>query len=182
MKRHVVLSGETIVDASEPRLLEKVVTPSPLGRILLTGCEDALTHLDIVGMNGRIPTSTKIGPMMQSAIRELDEYFKEGRRKFTLPLHLVGTEFQLRVWRELTRVRYGEVASYGMIAEHLGRPRAVRAVGQACAANPIPIFIPCHRIVSSNGLGGFGLGVATKKWLLDHESAGIIPKVRRTED
>jgi methylated-DNA-[protein]-cysteine S-methyltransferase len=173
MKRHVILTGEKLTEASEPLSVEHATTPSPLGNILLTGYRDALIRLDITNTPRQV--STNRSSIMKSAVKDLDEYFEGSRRHSKLPFHLIGTEFQISVWRELTRIPYGEVARYGEIAERVGRPKAVRAVGQACGANPIAILIPCHRVVSSNGLGGFGLGLGAKRWLLGHESVEIRP-------
>jgi methylated-DNA-[protein]-cysteine S-methyltransferase len=101
----------------------------------------------------------------------LQEYFRGERRTFDLPLAPRGTEFQMDVWRALQRIPYGETRSYSGIAREIGRPAAVRAVGAANGANPIPIVIPCHRVVGSNGsLTGFGGGIETKRWLLALES------------
>lgn len=89
-----------------------------------------------------------------------------------LPLDLRGTPFQLLVWQELQKIPWGETLSYQELAKRLGRPRAARAVGQACGANPIPILIPCHRVVAADGtLGGYSSGPAHKSWLLRHEGA-----------
>ena len=82
---------------------------------------------------------------------------------------LTGTEFQKEVWREMKKIPRGEMRTYGEIAEAIGRPNAVRAVGSACGANPVPLFIPCHRVVAQNGLGGFGAGLPWKKLLLELE-------------
>jgi methylated-DNA-[protein]-cysteine S-methyltransferase len=102
----------------------------------------------------------------------LQAYFDGRRREFDLPLDLPGASFQLMVWRELTRIPFGETISYGELARRIGRPTAYRAVGAASGANPIPIIIPCHRVVGANGrLTGFGGGLETKRWLLALERA-----------
>jgi methylated-DNA-[protein]-cysteine S-methyltransferase len=102
-----------------------------------------------------------------TAMGQLTEYFDGQRRHFDLPLRPDGTEFQLRVLDELQRIPYGETASYADIAERIGNPKAVRAVGAANGRNPIPIVIPCHRVIGSDGgLTGFGGGLATKETLL----------------
>ena len=101
---------------------------------------------------------------------QLAEYFAGERREFDLSLAARGTSFQERVWQELRKIPYGETASYGAIAERIGNPRACRAVGMANSKNPIPIIIPCHRIIGKDGsLTGFGGGLAVKKQLLDLE-------------
>ena len=104
--------------------------------------------------------------------RELEAFFRGERREFSLPLSLAGTPFQLAVWGELRKVPYGRVVSYGELASRIGRPRAARAVGGAVGANPVPILIPCHRVVRGDGgLGGFGPGPEWKRRLLELEGA-----------
>lgn len=106
----------------------------------------------------------------EKLIRQLKEYFSGTRKDFDLPLHQIGTEFHKLVWRQLCQVPYGQTASYKEIAERIGRPKAMRAVGQANHRNPIPIIIPCHRIIGANGhLVGFGGGLDKKRFLLTHE-------------
>ena len=102
--------------------------------------------------------------------RQLEEYFKGERRDFDLPLHLDGTEFQKRAWRNLMEIGYGETRSYGEQARRIGNANASRAVGLANGKNPIPIVVPCHRVIGANGsLTGFGGGIDRKRWLLAHE-------------
>jgi len=135
--------------------------------ISLSGKEDLLRDLQ-----GRIP-GTKIeenASKNERVIKQLKEYFSGTRKDFDLPLHPIGTEFQKLVWRQLCQVPFGQTASYKEIAERIGRPKAMRAVGQANHRNPIPIIIPCHRIIGSNGhLVGFGGGLDKKRFLLSHE-------------
>lgn len=110
--------------------------------------------------------------MLDRAERQLMEYFDGTRTTFDLPLEPSGTEFQLRVWELLRRIPYGVTTSYGVLARKLGDPQKSRAVGAANGANPIPIIVPCHRVVGSNGeLTGFGGGLERKRWLLEHEGA-----------
>ena len=109
---------------------------------------------------------------MTECLRQLDEYFKGRRQKFSVPLLLDGTEFQKTVWRQLQKISFGETASYGDVARAIGSPRAFRAVGNANNKNNIPIIIPCHRVIGSDGkLVGFGSGIWRKEWLLDHEKS-----------
>ena len=99
-------------------------------------------------------------PLLELAVAELGEYFAGVRRQFSFPLEVRGTEFQCRVWDVLTRIPYGETRSYGWVAECLGQPRAVRAVGAANGRNPLPIVVPCHRVIGSTGqLTGYGGGL-----------------------
>jgi len=114
-------------------------------------------------------------PMMDRLIAELDDYFAGNLRKFSVPLDPdAGTDFQGRVWKQLTTIPYGQIRSYGQIAVAIGDPKAARAVGSANGRNPIPIIIPCHRVVRADTtLGGFSSGVHIKKRLLDLEGASL---------
>jgi len=104
-------------------------------------------------------------------IRQLQAYFSGELKEFNVPLAMEGTEFQLRVWNALRAIPYGETISYAQLAERIGNPKAVRAVGLANGSNPIPIIVPCHRVIGSDGsLTGFGGGLSTKKRLLELES------------
>ncbi len=108
--------------------------------------------------------------LKSEAVSQLRAYFNGELRKFNLPLALEGTPFQQAVWNALQQIPYGETASYGDIAKSIGRPKAVRAVGGANGKNPIPIVVPCHRVIGSNGhLTGFGSGLPIKAALLEHE-------------
>jgi methylated-DNA-[protein]-cysteine S-methyltransferase len=104
--------------------------------------------------------------------RELYEYANGGRKTFDVPLALSGSEWQKAVWRELTRIPFGETRSYGEIADALGRPGAARAVGSANARNVLPVVVPCHRVIAADGtLGGFNGGLHLKERLLEHETS-----------
>jgi len=106
-------------------------------------------------------------PLLAEAARQLHAYFAGSLRRFDLPLDLAGTEFQRRVWMELTRIPYGETRSYQDVARAVGAPNAVRAVGAANGANPIPIVVPCHRVIGAGGkLVGYGGGLPLKRRLL----------------
>ena len=108
-------------------------------------------------------------------IRQLQEYFGGERRSFELPLAPRGSAFQQQVWRELQRIPYGETISYGELARRIGRPRACRAVGLANGANPLPIVVPCHRVIGADGsLTGFGGGLPIKRQLLDLERLALM--------
>ena len=123
---------------------------------------------DCVVVSGSGVTSSTA--LEREARRQLDEYFAGRRKTFDLPLRPQGTDFQRRVWNELLQIPYGQTATYGQIAKRIGNPNAARAIGQACNANPIPIFIPCHRVVGSNSrLIGFALGLDVKSALLELE-------------
>ena len=110
--------------------------------------------------------------LLVEAVRQLRAYFAGERREFRLPLDPQGTDFQRQVWRELESIPYGQTRSYSQIAAAIGAPRAVRAVGAANGANPLPIVVPCHRVIGSDGrLTGYGGGLALKKRLLELEGA-----------
>lgn len=115
-------------------------------------------------------------PVLQAAVRQLKEYFDKSRRSFDLPLDFSDTltDFQRDVYDRLTKIEYGHVASYGQIARDVGKPDMARAVGQAVGANPLPIVIPCHRVVASDGsLTGFGGGLRAKAALLKLEGIDV---------
>jgi methylated-DNA-[protein]-cysteine S-methyltransferase len=102
----------------------------------------------------------------QEAYRQVMEYLTNRRREFDLPIVVVGTDFQKAVWKAISSIPYGQVASYAHIARLIGLPQACRPVAAACGANRIAIIIPCHRVVASNGIGGYGGGVEIKRFLL----------------
>lgn len=111
-------------------------------------------------------------PVLSTAFRQLQEYFDGQRTAFQLPLDLRGTPFRQRVWDALCGIPYGETRSYTEIAAAISAPRAVRAVGSANGANPVAIIVPCHRVIAAGGgLGGYGLGLGRKRFLLDLERA-----------
>jgi len=109
-------------------------------------------------------------PLLMKAEKELNEYINSERTEFSVPLNPAGTRFQKRVWKELGRIPYGKTMTYGRLAGRIRNPAASRAVGNAAGANPLPLFIPCHRLVAAGGrLGGFSAGIRWKKKLLRHE-------------
>ena len=113
-------------------------------------------------------------PLLIEAVRQLLAYFSGDLREFVLPLDQEGTDFQKRVWRELQHIPYGETRSYSQIAQAIGAPRAVRAVGAANGANPVAIVVPCHRVIGSAGkLVGYGGGLPLKKRLLELEGCNM---------
>lgn len=147
---------------------------SPLGDILVAGDDSGLRVIGFPEGKGRIepaPDWERDDSAFAEARRQLDEYFAGQRRTFDLELAPSGTAFQLSVLEALQRIPYGETRSYADIAETVGKPKAVRAVGAANGRNPLPIVIPCHRVVGSNGsLTGFGGGLEAKRYLLDLEA------------
>lgn len=147
---------------------------SPIGPLLLAGDENGLRLVRFAsGKRLQSPQRewTEDKAPFKEVIRQLQAYFEGKLKEFDLPLVLEGTDFQLLVWRSLQKIPYGETVSYGQLATRIGRPEASRAVGLANGSNPIPIIIPCHRVIGSNGdLTGFGGGIPVKKKLLALES------------
>jgi methylated-DNA-[protein]-cysteine S-methyltransferase len=143
---------------------------TPLGNVLLAADERGLRLISFA--SGKRPERPQPDwrrdrtPFMET-IRQLRAYFARELREFDLPLSLEGTEFQLRVWHNLCAIPYGETISYGQLACRVGNPKAARAVGLANGSNPIPIVVPCHRVIGTNGsLVGYGGGLSNKKALL----------------
>ncbi len=154
-----------------PRYAATVCFSSPLGLLEVESADTGVTRVRL-GARGK-PREAGDGDALECARRaerEILAYLAGGLKRFTVPVVLDGTPFQRAVWAKLQAVPYGKTRTYGEIAVELGKPRAARAVGMACGANPIPILVPCHRIVSGNGgLGGFEGGVGMKHDLLELE-------------
>jgi len=150
---------------------------SPLGELLLTASDTALTGVYFPPFQERAgwledDGHGPAGPVLARTRQQLTEYFAGVRTAFDLPLDPPGTAFQRQVWDALRTIPYGATTSYGELARRLGDPRATRAVGAANGKNPIPIIVPCHRVVGARGeLTGFGGGLDRKRWLLEHEGA-----------
>lgn len=142
---------------------------SPIGWLQIIGTNEGIERIDVVE-RGEDQNEKVAEPLMQS-LEELEQYFQKKRTSFSMPLKLVGTPFQLRVWEALQTIPYGQTVSYADIAKQIGQPKAVRAVGNAVGNNPITIVVPCHRVVrTGGGLGGYAWGIERKKWLLTHET------------
>lgn len=141
---------------------------TPVGLLKLTAGETALTG---VWLNAKgTPDRTRPAGLLAEAERQLAAYFAGRLKTFDLPLELTGTPFQREVWTALQDIPFGATWSYGELAERIGRSDAVRAVGAANGQNPIPIVVPCHRLIGKDGsLTGFGGGLTMKAWLLKHE-------------
>jgi methylated-DNA-[protein]-cysteine S-methyltransferase len=149
--------------------------PSPIGPLLLAGTGDRLSFVGFPQGKGRIAPGEdwrRDDGAFEAARAQLSDYFSGTRQRFDLALEPSGTAFQLAVWQALLAIPYGTTISYGELARRIGRPDASRAVGAANGANPIPIIVPCHRVIGANGsLTGFGGGIETKKFLLALEGA-----------
>jgi methylated-DNA-[protein]-cysteine S-methyltransferase len=143
------------------------------GRLCLVGLGDKGT-MGAIGDRDRKKLDAELvdqnDEVLEKAKKQLDEYLNGRRKEFDIPLLMVGTDFQRRVWRALIGIPYGATSTYRRIAEDIGIPRAVRAVGGAAGANPISIIVPCHRVIGSNGeLVGYGGGLLVKRRLLELE-------------
>jgi methylated-DNA-[protein]-cysteine S-methyltransferase len=147
---------------------------SPFGRLLLAGDD---IHLSLLGFPAGAMARQHFDDWIENpkpfkeAVSQLESYFVGELREFKLKLDVNGTDFQQNVWSALASIPYGQTWTYGQLAKHIGKPRASRAVGAANGANPLPIIIPCHRVVAAGGkLGGFGGGLEMKNSLLTLES------------
>jgi methylated-DNA-[protein]-cysteine S-methyltransferase len=159
--------------------LFRATMPSPVGELTLVADDIALRTIawqgdpgdDVVqGADGVVDVPAGEHPVLALATRQLEEYFDGSRTEFDVPLAPEGTPFQQQAWSVLRSIPYGATMSYGEQAGALGDRNRARAVGAANGRNPIPIIVPCHRVVGSNGhLTGFGGGIDAKAWLLDHE-------------
>ena len=151
---------------------------SPIGSLLMAGDNEALHFLSFPSGHkafGPRPDWYQSETPFAEVRRQLAAYFAGDLQAFDLSLHLSGTDFQNRVWRYLADIPFGETRTYGQIAADLGAPKASRAVGAANGNNPLPIILPCHRVIGANGkLTGFGGGLPTKAYLLRHE--GVLPE------
>ncbi|HEY5664921.1 MAG TPA: methylated-DNA--[protein]-cysteine S-methyltransferase [Ilumatobacter sp.] len=163
--------------------LFRITMPTPIGRLTLVAADRALVAIcwDDTAPDARVgralgddcvDVSAGEHAVLDRAVEQLGEYFTGTRRHFDLPLDPHGTEFQRRAWDALVRIPFGETISYGEQAAMLGDKNKSRAVGAANGRNPLPIVVPCHRVVGSDGrLTGFAGGLDVKAWLLDHEFA-----------
>ena len=142
--------------------------PTPFGFITLTAEAEKITSVELCKKANSLGSSK----VLDDAAKQIDLYLKGSLSRFSLPLKVSGTPFQLAVWKAIAKVPFGKTISYGEIAASLGKPQAARAVGAAVGANPTPLLVGCHRVLGSNGsLTGYsgGQGIKTKKLLLNHE-------------
>ena len=151
---------------------------TPFGALCIAGTGQGLTHVEFQDGERPLrpqPEWQEDQGVLDEARRQLRAYFEGRRQRFTLPVAPEGTPFQQRVWRELQEIPWGTTTTYREIAERLGQPGAVRAVGYANGRNPVAVVIPCHRVVGANGrLTGYAGGIATKRRLLQHEGALLV--------
>lgn len=144
---------------------------SPLGTLEIKVNTTAVISINFIPDITEKPFENKPSGMLEKTISQLEEYFNNNRHTFDLELKPEGTEFQLKVWDELTKIPYGETISYLKLAEKVGSHLHTRAVGLANGKNPIAIIVPCHRVIGASGkLTGYAGGLWRKQWLLEHES------------
>ncbi|MFD3994595.1 methylated-DNA--[protein]-cysteine S-methyltransferase [Streptomyces sp. NPDC058548] len=159
--------------------IQHTVVDSPYDPLTLVAVDGVLSRVHMTGQRHRPPEETFGEPDPRpfgEAIRQLDAYFAGELTEFDLPLNLIGTPFQLRVWEGLLRIPYGETRTYGELAGELGNPSASRAVGLANGKNPVSIIVPCHRVIGAGGgLTGYGGGLDRKQRLLAFESGTAEP-------
>jgi|SRR5690554_338534 len=145
------------------------VIDSPVGRLQLIADSDRLTAIRFLDSEEKL--SEKIPSSLEEVVHQLQEYFDGKRQDFNLRISPQGTDFQKRVWKALEKIPFGKTVSYKHMASQLGDPKVIRAAASANGKNPIPIIIPCHRVIGSDGsLTGYAGGLHRKKWLLEHEN------------
>lgn len=143
---------------------------TPLGVVTVSATESAVVSVEFAGRGGTPLVGETPTGVLADAVRQLDEYFGGLRTEFDLPIDVAGTDFQRAAWWVLSQIPHGQTISYGEQAVRMGRPTAVRAVGAANGRNPVPVIVPCHRVIGANGsLTGFAGGLEVKMWLLEHE-------------
>lgn len=154
---------------------DSLMFASPLGTLEIAAYQGKVTHLTPI--HGEVPAhqaKTMQFDFLTKAAAEVVAFLEGRLQQFTVPVQTQGSAIQQKVWAELQRIPYGQYISYREMAERIGNPNAVRAVGSACGANPIPLIIPCHRVLRSDGtLGGFGWGLEVKAFLLDIEAGAL---------
>lgn len=142
---------------------------SPIGWLRLASSETGVTAIDFCEKKEGTDHTNEL---VLKAKRQLQEYFEGKRTEFDFPLKMIGTHFQINVWKELSKIPFGTTISYFELSKRVGNIKAIRAVGHANGQNPLPIVIPCHRVIGSDGrLTGYGGGLWRKQWLLNHEKA-----------
>ena len=161
-----------------PEKTYDIVLASPLGKLGVRLQDGNIIRLDYLGNRTALTPATT--PFGRQITAQLERYFANPESRFTLPFKLHGTDFQQRVWQALTQIPAGKTLTYGQLADRLDS--GARAVGNACRNNPVSLIVPCHRVVSVTGIGGYsgktdGREISRKKWLLNHEGA---LKIRHT--
>ena len=146
----------------------------PIGRLVIVQDNNGICQIVLPNREIKVNATEKLTPVIERTINQLEEYFQGERKSFDVPLSLKGTDFQLMVWRELMKIPYGHTVCYSELAEKIRNPKAQRAVGMANNRNPVPIIVPCHRVVGKNGsLTGYAGGIEVKAKLLELEKDNI---------
>jgi methylated-DNA-[protein]-cysteine S-methyltransferase len=144
---------------------------SPLGTLKINSTECGISSLQFVDKE---EGENRMNAILQNCVKQLDEYFEKKRTEFSIPFDTIGTVFQKKVWKELVHIPFGKTISYLQLAIKLGDANTIRAVGGANGKNPVPIIVPCHRVIGSDGtLVGYSGGMDKKKWLLEFEGVLI---------
>jgi methylated-DNA-[protein]-cysteine S-methyltransferase len=175
------MSNTNISIAQKPATSDSITwfdtLPSPVGELLIAVRDQRLLHVGFAEERHPYPRQgewRQSSERVADARRQLQEYFSGKRQQFDVDLLPIGTDFQRQVWAELSRIPYAQTISYGELARRIGNAKAMRAVGLANGRNPIPIVVPCHRVIGANGsMTGFGGGIDRKRWLLEHEARAI---------
>lgn len=176
------IMGTAPIKTETLNILKANMIDTPLGPMLAVADEKALYLLEFISRRGlereienlRNKTQSAVVPGKTAPIisieKELDQYFEGSLKTFQTPIAMIGTLFQKKVWEELLKISFGKTYSYAEIAQSINKPQAVRAIGRANGTNQLAIIIPCHRVINKSGeIGGYGGGIARKRWLLDHE-------------
>lgn len=149
--------------------MEECIINSPLGFTKIMGNELGISSVSI--LNSEEEVTDVIPVVLEDCVTQLNEYFDGSRKVFDLKLNPTGTEFQLKVWKQLEKIPFGKTLSYLELSKALGDVKAIRAVANANGKNPLWIIVPCHRVIGSDGsLTGYAGGLQRKQWLLEHES------------
>ncbi len=151
--------------------IARLKIPSPHGPLEIGADDRGVVRVKWTPQARNCDGSATANETCQRAAEQLTAYLVGDLKEFDLPLTPSGSEFQQRIWRALAQIPYGRTRTYGEIAALCGRPKGAQAVGAACGANPIPLIIPCHRVLAAGHLGGFAYGLKTKRWLLELEKA-----------
>ncbi|NGP76041.1 methylated-DNA--[protein]-cysteine S-methyltransferase [Balneolaceae bacterium YR4-1] len=155
--------------------MDKYFLDTPIGYLHLIATEDALVELSYVKHKTRQHPAKPSSGIIDKTVQQLSEYFNGERKEFSLPLAPEGTDFQMEVWKQLQEIPYGSTTTYSKLSQKMENPKAIRAIGRANGQNPIPIIIPCHRVIGANDkLVGYAGGIETKRWLLQHEGALLL--------
>lgn len=152
------------------KVLYKTLLDSPIGKLTLIADEESLIRISFFDIRDETKHIQNKSSRFVQEKKEIGEYFFEGRKKFNIKYELFSSPFALKVYKAMQDINYGKTSDYSTIAKLIKNPRAYRAVGSACGKNPLPLIIPCHRVLSKNGIGGFTGGLERKTFLLKLET------------